>query len=581
MVVTMAATTDPLGLQPPDSYPYDLGAYSLPLSTSSPEAQVWFDRGLNWTYGFHHLEAARCFQYAIHCDPTCAMAFWGLAYATGPNYNKWWAMFSPEEIDEALPLAHAAAARAVGLAADALAKAKAEATETDKTGRVTRAAREKALCDALATRFPAPRGNAADFEAWNRAYIAAMADVHARFDGPDVATVYADAMMALAPWELWDLQTGAPRADSQTLRVKAVLDAALAVPGGMTHPGALHKYIHLMELSPTPEAALPAADALRDLVPDAGHLLHMPGHIDLLLGDYGRVITGADAAMAADDKYLTHGDAHDFYQFYTLHNASFTVYAAMFAGRLQPALAACDRMEAWLPDEFMRTPPIADWLEGFLTFRAHVLVRFGRWADILDLSFPTDRGFYSVTTTTLHYARALAFALTDRPEAAREEQARFVAARATIQSTRQAVPNTWSDIFDVAEQMLAGEMAYRANRKDEGFAHLDRAVALCDTLVYAEPWGWMVPPRHALGALLLEAGRVSDAAQVYADDLGITDTLPRALRHPKNVWALHGYHECLVRLGRAEACGVKRELDAALAGTDVVVESSCLCRRVG
>jgi tetratricopeptide (TPR) repeat protein len=442
---------------------------------------------------------------------------------------------------------------------------------------------EKALATALTARFPADTGTAADFAAWNKAYIAAMARVYEQFgERLDVAVVFADAMMAIAPWQLWDLQTGAPREDSQTLRVKAVLDAVLAAPGGMAHPGALHKYIHLMELSPTPEAALRATDALRTLVPDAGHLRHMPGHIDLLIGDYRRVLAGATDAMAADDKYLAH-HARDFYQFYTQHNASFTVYAAMLAGRLTPALEACDRMERWLPDDFIRTPnpPIADWMEGFLTYRVHVLVRFGRWADLLALPFPADRAFYSVTTATLHYGRALALALTDRLPEAEAEQADFRASRARIQPTRQAFPNQWKDIFDIAEAMLAGEIAYRAGRVEEGFGHLRKSIALSDNLIYAEPWGWMQPPRHAYGALQLEQGNVEEAARAYAEDLGFATTLPRALRHPNNVWALHGYHECLVKLGRTdEASMVKRDLDIALGGAEVPIESSCLCRRV-
>lgn len=351
----------------------------------------------------------------------------------------------------------------------------------------------------------------------------------------------------------------------------------------MAHPASLHLYIHLMELSPTPEAALPAADALRALVPDAGHLRHMPGHIDLLIGDYRRVLAGAVDAMAADDKYLTLGCARDFYQFYTQHNASFTVYAAMMAGRLAPALDACDRMEHWLPDDFMRTPnpPIADWMEGFLTFRVHVLVRFGRWADLLALPFPADRAFYSVTTTMVHYGRAIALALTARLGEAAAERDSFRAARARVPASRQAFPNQWTDIFDVAEQMLSGELEYRSGNVEAGFEHLRTSIQLSDRLIYAEPWGWMQPPRHAYGALQLEQGNVDEAARVYAEDLGFAETLPRALRHPNNVWALHGYHECLTKLGRtAEASMVKRDLDIALAAADVPIASSCLCRRV-
>lgn len=569
-----------LGLAPPpvDEYPYDLGVYSLPVTTSSPEAQRWFDYGLNWTYGFHHDEAVKCFRYAIACDSECAMAHWGAAYAAGPNYNKPWEMFDVEELRAALVLCHRASERAVELA---------------------RTPVEAALASALAARFPlarAEKGNEAEFLSWSRAFIDCMKVVYAQFgDSADVAVVYADSMMAIAPWQLWDLQTGeselysrrlmpgAPREDSQTLLVKEVLDKALAAPGGMTHPGVLHFYIHLMELSPTPEAALVPADALRSLVPDAGHLRHMPGHIDLLIGDYRRCIASNYDAVTADEKYMTLGSATGFYMFYTMHDYTFVIYAAMFNGQSAHALLTCDRMETWLTDDFMRiaSPPMIDWMEGFLTFKVHILVRFGMWDDILALPFPEDRAFYSVTTAFIHYGRALSLALTGRLDESAVERDEFRAARKRVQPSRQAFPNVWPDIFDIAEEMLTGEYEYRRGNVSAAFEHLRKCISLNDKLIYAEPWGWMQPPRHAYAALQLEQGNVAEAAQAYAEDLGFADTLPRALRHPNNVWALHGYHECLLKLGReAEAKMIKRELDVALAAADITIESSCFCRKV-
>lgn len=352
----------------------------------------------------------------------------------------------------------------------------------------------------------------------------------------------------------------------------------------MAHPGVLHFYIHLMELSPRPEAALVAADALRDLVPDAGHLQHMPGHIDVLIGDYRRCIASNYDAVAADRKYMTLGTTKDFYSFYWLHNFTFVIYGAMFNGQSKTAISMCDSMEEWLTDDFMRVtnPPMIDWMEGFLTYKLHVLVRFGRWEDILALPFPNDRAFYSVTTTFIHYGRALSYALTGRLEQAAAEREEFRAARKRVQPSRQAFPNVWPDIFDIAEEMLTGEYEYRLGNIEVAFTHLRKCIALNDNLVYAEPWGWMQPPRHAYAALQLEQGNVAEAAKAYAEDLGFSDALPRALRHPNNVWALHGYHECLVRLGRdAEARMIKPELDVALAVADITIESSCFCRRVG
>lgn len=352
----------------------------------------------------------------------------------------------------------------------------------------------------------------------------------------------------------------------------------------MTHPGVLHFYIHLMELSPTPEAALVPADALRNLVPDAGHLRHMPGHIDLLIGDYRRCIASNYDAIAADEKYMTLGSASSFYNFYTMHDYTFVIYAAMFNGQSRHALDTCTAMERWLTDDFLRmeNPPMIDWMEGFVTFRLHVLVRFGMWEEVLALPFPEDRAFYSVTTAFIHYGRALALALTGRLEESAKERDEFRAARKRVQPSRQAFPNQWPDIFDIAEEMLTGEYEYRLGNVEAAFEHLRKSITLNDNLIYAEPWGWMQPPRHAYAALQLEQGNVEEAAKAYAEDLGFADTLPRAQRHPNNVWALHGYHECLVRLGReAEAMMIKRELDVALAVADIKIESSCFCRGVG
>lgn len=570
-------TDDALTLQPPpiDSYPYNLGNHSKKVTTSSADAQRWFDRGLIWSYAFHHLEAVRCFKYAAYCDPNCAMAYWGIAYAAGPNYNKTWENFDAQELRTTLLECHAASQRAVQLA----------------TGEF-----EQAMTEALAHRFPLERvdidtqiltadGPKCDeLSKWNRTYGVEMEKVFKVYgDDLDVAAIYADSLMMLAPWELWDLQTGAPREDSRTLHIQHVLEHALAQPGAMIHPGVLHFYIHLMELSPWPERALPASDALLGLVPDGGHLQHMPGHIDLLVGDYRRAIAGNLLAIVADEKYVRHGTANDFYAFYRLHDYTFPIYAAMFSGQYIVAIETVERMETSLTDDFLRipSPPMIDWMEGFKTYRVEVLVRFGKWDELLALPFPEDRAFYCVTTTFLHFGRALALGLTGKLAEADEEHKLFRDARARIAPSRQAFPNQWKDILNVAEEMLTGELEYRRGNIEDGFQHLRKAIYYSDNLVYAEPWGWLQPPRHAYAALLLEQNRVEDAAKVYAEDLGFSTSLPRAARHPNNVWALHGYHECLTRLGRtAEANMLMPQLTVALAVADVPVESSCYCRRL-
>ena len=541
---------------------YDLGSHSWGVSTGSAEAQVWFDRGLVWTYAFNHEEAVRCFQRALEHDRECAMAQWGVSYAAGPNYNKPWEAF--DEADLARSLAIARRAMREALAARAAAQP-----------------HEQALIDALAARYPADELSE-DHPIWNVDYAEAMRKVYAEHgDDPNVASLFAEALMNLTPWELWDLDAGSPAEGAYTLEAKDVLETALARPGGYEHPGLLHMYIHLMEMSPEPERALRAADALRGLVPDAGHLEHMPTHIDVLCGHYDKVVSSNAAAIAADEKYLAREGAQNFYSLYRCHDYHFKLYGAMFLGQYGPAIEAADELVAGLPEELLRleSPPMADWLEGFVPMRLHVLIRFGKWDEIIATELPEDAELFCTTTAMIRYARGVALAASGRVEESAAEQELFEQARARVPDTRYVFNNTCVDILAIAAEMLAGELEYRRGSFEQAFAHLRASIALDDGLPYDEPWGWMQPTRHAYGALLLEQGRVEEAEAVYRADLGLDGSLARAYQHPDNVWSLHGFHECLTSLGRdAEADIVKQRLGLALARTDVPVRASCYCR---
>jgi tetratricopeptide (TPR) repeat protein len=544
-----------------DDY-YDLGSYSRPVTTSSAEAQTWFDRGLIWTYGFNHEEAVACFEAAAAADPGCAMAQWGIAYASGPNYNKPWEFFDADDLARTVDRAHAAVERADALASGA--------TPT-----------EQALIHALQARYPQSRA-VADCSVWNQPYADAMRAVYdATPDDPDVVTLYADALMNLTPWQLWDVRTGQPAAGARTVEANAVLERAIASDAGAEHPGLLHMYIHLMEMSPTPEVALAVADRLRGIAPDAGHLQHMASHLDVLCGDFRRVVAGNSDAIAADEKYLRRAGAMNFYTLYRSHNYHFKIYGAMFLGQARVALDTAARLEASVPEDLLRvqSPPMADWLEGFLAMRVHVLIRFGRWSEILATPMPTDPQLYSVTTAMLHYARGVAFSVTGQIKDAEAERELLHRAIDEVPPTRTLFNNTCLDILAVASAMLDGELEYRKGAYDLAFAALERAIALDDNLPYDEPWGWMQPTRHAYGALLLERGRVTEAETVYRADLGLDDALPRPAQHPGNVWALHGFHECLLRLGKTgEARIIAHQLKIAAALADTPIESSCFCR---
>jgi tetratricopeptide (TPR) repeat protein len=543
---------------------FDLGDHRRPVTTSSPEAQTWFDRGLAWTYGFHHLEAQACFERAIEADPDCALAHWGVAYVVGPNYNNAWDAFDPVSLAESLRTARTARENAERLAPRA-------------------SGVEQALIGTLAARYPVSEATEGD-PGWCEGHAAAMRAAYESFpDDLDVTALFAEALMNVTPWRMWDLPTGKPAEGAHTVEAREVLERALAMPEGSRHPGVLHMYVHLMEMSPTPEVASEAATLLRHLVPDAGHLRHMSSHIDVLTGDYRAVIDANQEAYEADERYVAVAGAMNAYTLYRAHDLHFLVYGAMFLGDRTVALDAADRLVAAIPGELLAltSPPMADLLEAFVPIRVHVLIRFGMWEELIAEPLPQDRELYAATTAFVHYGRGVAFSATGRVAEAERERELFRAAAARVPTSRMLFNNTVADLLAIAAEMLDGELMYRRGEHDDAFAALRRSIDLDDHLPYDEPWGWMQPTRHAYGALLLEQGHVDAAAAVYGADLGLDDSLPRALRHPRNVWSLHGYHECLARLGRdQEAARVKADLDAAQALTDVPVMASCACRGV-
>ncbi|MFI0407675.1 tetratricopeptide repeat protein [Actinomadura sp. 3N508] len=549
-----------------DGY-YELGSHTFPVTTVSPEAQIWFDRGLIWRYAFNHEEALLCFEKALEHDPGCAMAHWGIAYASGPYYNKPWDDFTPEEAAESLTDARRALAAALA-----------------STGSVT--SLENALIEALRSRYPEARLPVADgWKAWEDAYAASMREVYARFpDDSDVAALFAEAMMNRTPWQLWDLESGEPAAGADTTEVIEVLERSSRRSeerGEQPHQGILHLHVHALEMSPDPRRARTSADALRAAETDAGHFLHMPSHIDVQLGDYQAALAANERAIEADRKYVERAGPFNFYTLSRCHDFHFKIYAAMFLGRYRPALEAADEMVDAIPELLLREAerPMADWLEGFVPMKAHVLVRFGRWQEILDEPLPDDPDLYAVTTATFHYAKGVAHAVLGNLPEADTERALFEAAFSRVPETRRFFNNRYVDILGIADEMLKGEIEYRRGEHARAFAHLRTAVARYDGLPYDEPWGWMQPPRHALGALLLEQGHVEEAAEVYRADLGLADTAHRAARHPDNIWSLHGYVECLHRLGKcAEAEPVQARLDVAASHADTEITASCFCR---
>jgi tetratricopeptide (TPR) repeat protein len=401
-------------------------------------------------------------------------------------------------------------------------------------------------------------------------------------DDIEVATVYAESILNQTPWKMWDIWNNSVAEGAGTVEAQKVLERFVDTPEGRVHPGILHLYVHLMEMSPTPEKALTAGDRLRELVPDAGHLIHMPTHIDIQCGEYRDSLHWNQKGIEADLKIAEREGRMNFYTAYRVHNYHFAIYGAMFLGQYEPAMAAAEEMITEIPVELLKqeSPPMADFLEGYISMKTHVQIRFGRWRDIIAEPLPQDQSLYCHTTASLHYAKSVAHAALGEVAESEAERVKFFEARANVADSRYIHNNRCIDLLDVAEQMLDGELEYRKGNYDIAFSHLQKAIELEDALPYDEPWGWIQPVRHALGALTLEQGRVEQAEKAYREDLGLAGDLPRACIHPNNIWGLTGLDECLRRRGAgdtAEAKMIRQSLELAAARSDLPVGASCHC----
>lgn len=549
------------------NYSFDLGGYSRSITTTRPEAQVWFDRGLVWCYGFNHEEAVECFKQAASIDPGCPMAYWGIAFASGPFYNLPWMLMNETETRWSIKSGYTAVHKALTLSSVGTAV-------------------EGALIHALSRRFQSDQLVAIEIlHGWDDAYADAMRKVHKKFPTDlDVIAFFAEAMMTRTPWKLWDIHSGQPVDGADTLESIAVLERGLEHISKNSiepHPGILHMYLHVLEMSPTPDKALDAAEQLSDLCPDAGHLQHMPAHIYVICGRYHDAIAVSEKAIAADDKFLEIVGYDNFYTTSSCHDLHMMMYASMFAGRYEPAINAAEAITRALTADLLAVdrPHMAATLEGYYSMFVHVLVRFGKWQEIIARPLPDDPALYCVSTAMCHYARSVAYSALGQIEAAEAESLLFGEAVGRITETRFFFNNIAHDILAIGEAMMMGELEYRKENLDVAFDHLERAVVLDDELYYTEPWAWMHPPRHALGALLLEQGRVSEAEHVYRADLGIDGSLARSSQHPNNVWAMHGYVECLERSGKLDQAGdIRARLDIALEQAGREITSSCACR---
>ena len=510
-----------------------LGGLSREVTTSSPEAQRYFDQGLAFLYACNHDEAIRSFRRAGELDPGCAMAFWGIAYANGPHINN---PVVPEERASA--------------AWEALGKATAAASGARPV--------EKALVDALAARYADPQPE--DRAPLDQAFADKMRAVWIEFpEDADVGALFAESLADLRPWDLW-LPDGSPQPGTDELL--ATLDAVLALDP--RHPLANHLLIHSVEASPHPERADGAADTLRDLQPGLGHLVHMPSHVDVRRGRWQEAVVANTKAIEADRRYAAQAPEQGFYRLYMAHNYHMLTYGAMMTGQSELALETIRAMVADIPLEFFRENPFAD---GFMAMPLEVLMRFGRWDEIL--AEPAFPDFVPISRALQHYARAVAYAAKDDVPSARREQAAFLKARGRVPEEAFFGNNSASDVLDVAERLMEGEILYRAGETDAGLAALAEAVAREDQLRYDEPPDWIQPVRHAYGAALLQAGRFAEAEAVFREDLA---------KLPDNGWGLYGLHRALqLQRKTAEAQAAEQRFDEVWKRADIQIKSPCLC----
>ena len=441
---------------------------------------------------------------------------------------------------------------------------------------------EVALIEAQVHRFCSPTGSV-PFYILNRNYANAMRNVYQKFGGNkiEVAAFFAESLMNLVPWKLWNPYPDYKPSIPETLEIVSVLEDALKI--SPMHPGLCHFYIHTMELSATPEKALPCADALRNTVKEHGHLLHMASHIDMWVGHYKEATEVNELAILADKKYmLTSAVENNFYKMYRMHNFHFTVWAAMFNGQFDKSFnfaeAALDYLDKKAVTCMLGIFPIGMiYLEPIKIFPWEVLVRFGKWNEILKRPIEKEKELYPSSIAMSRYARGVAFAALDRVQEAEFERNLFyeslkdetLAKRVIINNIMYDPKQPGKGVLDIAECVLNGEIEYRKGNFKQAFEHLRLAVKRDASLVYSEPWSWMMPTRHVLGALLLEHGDVVEAEAVYREDL---------IQYKNNMWSLFGLNQALKAQEKLEeAESVLDMFKKASVLADVEIGASCLC----
>jgi len=512
----------------------NLGNLHFGISTKDQKAQTYFDQGLKLTYAFNHAEAHRSFMEASRLDPKAAMAFWGQAYALGPNIN------DPMPDDERRTKSYEALNKARNKAQNATPK-------------------EKALIEALSHRYSDDLTK--DIPTLNMAYMNAMEKVVSKFpEDADVQTLYAASVMNTMPWKYWD-NIGNPAPN--TLKGKAALERAMVL--NPDHPGAHHYYIHMVEL-PKPDLAIPSADKLGSLMPAAGHIVHMPSHIYIRVGRYDDAVKANQAAILADEDYISQCYSQGMYPLgYYPHNLHFLWSAATLLGNSDIAIDAAKKTAEKVPIGEMITMPF---LQDFASTPLLAYTRFGKWNEILTIPYPGDD--YRHLKLIWHYARGIAFIRKNNIKEAKEELEALTLMKndPELETVAANYTNPTSVIAQIAHSVVSGEIAAAEGNLPKAVEHLSKAIYLEDHLIYSEPTAWHIPVRQTLGAVLVKAEKFSEAEKLYKEDLEV-------LR--QNGWSLMGLHQSLMGQGKLEeAKMIKQEFDTAWKHADIKISTSIL-----
>jgi tetratricopeptide (TPR) repeat protein len=502
-----------------------LGKLHHPITTANPMAQRYFDQGLTLVYAFNHDEAGRSFAYAAKLDPKCAMAYWGIALARGPNYNE-------SEID----------AGREKTAAEAIKKAEALSSGVS--------AAEKAYIHAMSLRFSInPK---ADQKTLGAKYRDAMRELMKRYPNDmDAAVLFADAAMNLHAWMLWK-KDGQP--EEGTLEAVQALESVLK--RDPDNIGANHFYIHVIEESPHPEQAMISARKLADLAPGAGHLVHMPAHIYIRTGDYHAASVSNKQAMGADQGYIEKYHVENMYSMmYYTHNMHFLAVSSSMEGNFQDSNRVAARITKGLSPYLKDHPEV----QSFVPTQTLILVRFHKWHEIEQLPEPNK---------SLDQAHALwRFAL-GMAYSGQGEMSKAAAERTAFATEAKAIPpkttfgyNTTGQIFEMAGLMLDANIARQKHDYKQAASLLNKAALAEDALNYDEPPDWYLPPRESLGAVLLLDGRAKEAEAVFREELR---------RHARNPRALFGLAECLRQQRQsAQEATVRKEFEDGWKHADI------------